>query len=196
MNHYFIHNKDQVVKYYYIDVVIDRLRFELKTANNVFSYHRLDEGSRILIETIKELNLKETILDLGCGYGVIGIALKLTNKNYNVTCSDINPICCELTSTNIDTLKLNIDVIESDGFINIDKTFDTIVFNPPIAIGKERIYAIYKDALNHLNENGCMYLVIRKNKGALSHMSYLSTISNKVDIIQKKKGYHVLIVYK
>ena len=196
MNHYFIHNEDQKVKYYYIDVVLDRLRFELKTANNVFSYHRLDEGSRILIETIKDLNLKDNILDLGCGYGVIGIALKLVNKNYKVTCSDINKICCELTKTNVDTLKLNIEVIESDGFMNIDKTFDTIVFNPPIAIGKEKIYSIYQGALNHLKENGCIYLVIRKNKGALSHMSYLSTISKKVDIIQKKKGYYVLVVYK
>ena len=80
----------------------------------------------------------------------------------------------------------------SDGYLLLNGTFDFIVFNPPISIGKEKIYSLYKDSNEHLNEKGKLYLVIRKDKGAHSHMEYLKTLFDSVEIIDKEKGYFVI----
>jgi 16S rRNA (guanine1207-N2)-methyltransferase len=114
------------------------------------------------------------------------------NKNVEITYSDVNPKCVELTSNNLRQYDLNGKCLLSDGYLNIDERYDFILFNPPIRAGKEVIYRLYNESLEHLNEGGKLYLVIRKDKGALSHMKYLESIGAPSRIINKDKGYLVI----
>ena len=196
MNHYFEYNPELELKYHTINVDLNDVKFDLTTTNNVFSFRKIDTGTKILLETLSNLKLNNKVLDLGCGYGVVSIYLKLKFPNLNLYASDVNEWCVTLTKNNAKKLNLDINVIHSDSFTNVNEIFDFIVFNPPISVGKDKIYSMYQEAYEHLNSHGHFYIVIRKDKGALSHMKYLSSLYQKVEIINKEKGYFVILAIK
>ena len=165
-------------------MVFDK-EISLISDSGVFSNKAVDKGSLFFVKTLLSQNLNGKVLDLGCGYGTVGITLKLFLK-------DKIDITLELTSRNLRQYDLDGKCSLSDGYLLLNGTFDFIVFNPPISIGKEKIYKLYKDSKEHLNEKGKLYLVIRKDKGAYSHMEYLKTLFNSVEIIDKEKGYFVI----
>ena len=193
MSHYFTYDPNQKSRKRLIKFNIFDKEIELETDSGVFSNKEIDRGTYIFIKTLLEMNLYGKVLDLGCGYGPVGISLKLVLKDkIDLTCSDVNPKCVELTSRNLRQYDLNGKCSLSDGYLLLDGKFDFIVFNPPISVGKEKIYSLYEDSKKHLNENGKLYLVIRKDKGALSHMEYLKTLFSSVDVKHKEKGYFVI----
>ena len=193
MSHYFTYDPNQKSRKRLIKFNIFDKEIELETDSGVFSNKEIDRGTYIFIKTLLEMNLYGKVLDLGCGYGPVGISLKLILKDkIDLTCSDVNPKCVELTSRNLRQYDLNGKCSLSDGYLLLDGKFDFIVFNPPISAGKEKIYSLYEDSKKHLNENGKLYLVIRKDKGALSHMEYLKTLFSSVDVKHKEKGYFVI----
>lgn len=196
MSHYFIKDPTLKNQEYNVKFKIKDFEFNLKSNNGVFSKKVLDEGSEILINYLLDYPLNGEILDLGCGYGPVGIVLKYFNNNVNVSMVDINEECIELTKINLNKYNLNNITYLSDGFNSITNNFDLIAFNPPIRIGKELIYKIYRDSFEHLNQNGEMFIVIRKDKGALSHKKYLETIFNQVDVVYKDKGYFIIKMKK
>ena len=168
-------------------MVFDK-EISLISDSGVFSNKAVDKGSLFFVKTLLSQNLNGKVLDLGCGYGTVGITLKLFLKDkIDITFSDV-----KLTSRNLRQYDLDGKCSLSDGYLLLNGTFDFIVFNPPISIGKEKIYKLYKDSKEHLNEKGKLYLVIRKDKGAYSHMEYLKTLFNSVEIIDKEKGYFVI----
>ncbi len=160
--------------------------------NGVFSKETLDYGSRALLETITKLDITGKVLDMGCGIGVIGILLKKYNSDIDLTLIDVNERAVELTKINSQNYKQDNKVILSDGFTALDDKFDCIVSNPPIRIGKEKLYSLFTQAYEHLNENGMMYLVIRKQQGAKSAMTYLVELGLKVELLNKDKGYWII----
>lgn len=160
--------------------------------NGVFSKETLDYGSRALLETITKLDITGKVLDMGCGIGVIGILLKKYKSDIDLTLIDVNERAVELTKINSQNYKQDNKVILSDGFAAIDDKFDCIVSNPPIRIGKEKLYSLFTQAYEHLNENGMMYLVIRKQQGAKSAMTYLVELGLKVELLNKDKGYWII----
>ena len=89
----------------------------------------------------------------------------------------------------------NIEIIESNAFENIKEKFDTIITNPPIRAGKAVIYDMYKEAKEHLNENGTLYLVINKKHGAPSTINYLNELFDNVEVLDKKAGFNVIKCY-
>jgi len=192
MSHYF--EEDLTLKTHYrdINISIDGTSILLRSDSGVFSNKEVDKGSYIFVKTLLSLDLKGHVLDLGCGYGTVGICLNYFNKAIKLTYSDINPKCVELTSFNLKRYDLDGNCLQSDGYLNISESFDYIVFNPPISVGKEKIYRIYSDSKAHLVPGGKLYLVIRKDKGALSHMKYLNSIGFTTNVIQKEKGYLVI----
>lgn len=192
MNHYFIYNENLKKEDINIQFSFKDVEFKLSSDKNVFSKKRLDKGSEILIKTLLNQDLTDNFLDLGCGYGCIGIVIKYFNKDLEVVCSDINQKCIDLTAQNIKNNNLNIKTVLSDSFNNIEEKFQTIAFNAPISVGKEKIYSIYKDINKHLKSDGSFYLVIRKDKGAFSHQKYLSSLFSKVSVIYKEKGYLIV----
>lgn|SRR5574344_1557561 len=196
MDHYFIYDKDQKVKLRTVSFSFDGTDINLETDTNTFSNKHLDDGTRILIKNLLETNLNGSFLDLGSGYGPIGLTLKLIYKDLDVTLSDINEHAVELCKINAKKLNLNVECIASDSYSNIHKSFDIVSLNSPISCGKEVCYKMYRDTLEHLKNNGLFYLVIRKDKGALSHMKYLSSLFPSVRVIYKEKGYLVILANK
>ncbi|MBN2604253.1 MAG: class I SAM-dependent methyltransferase, partial [Bacilli bacterium] len=129
-------------------------------------------------------------LDLGCGYGVVGIYLNIAFK-VQVDMVDINLRAIELAKKNVELNLAIANVFQSDGFENVSKKYDLIVTNPPIRAGKEIIYKFYEDTAKHLNKNGCFYLVINKKHGADSTFMKLKEVYREVRLIDRKKGFHV-----
>lgn len=189
MNHYFTNNKlsSNISK---ISSVINEKTYSFFVDKGVFSNTKIDFGTKLLLENIEHIS--GDVLDLGCGYGVIGI---YSNLNYecNVDMVDINKRALHLTKMNIKEYKIsNISVFESDAYSNIEKNYDVIITNPPIRAGKEKVYEILIGAKNHLKDNGKLYFVMRKDQGAKSTIEKLKE-HYKITILEKSKGFFIIL---
>ena len=161
--------------------------------NGVFSKNHVDIATSFLMKTIYE-ELNGDILDVGCGYGVIGITAAKNENVRSVTMLDINHRALELCKRNSEKNKVDskVKIIESNGFENVDEKYDIIITNPPIRAGKSVIYKMYEDAKEHLRENGTLYLVINKKHGAPSTITYLNTLFGNCEVLDKKTGFNVI----
>ena len=190
MSHYFT-NEDLVSNIVEINVNILEKDFIFYSDNGVFSKKKLDFGSRTLINTLLEENLSGTLLDVGCGYGVIGIILS-SFFELETDMVDINKRAVHLANRNIKKNKLkNIKAYESDIYSNVSSKYDFIVTNPPIRAGKEVVYKILFSCKEYLNPNGTLYFVINKDQGAKSTIKDLSAIG-KLEVLNKNKGFYVI----
>lgn len=187
MSYYFTNDENLKSQINKIEVKINNLPFSFYTDNGVFSKKGLDFGTRTLLESIDNIN--GDVLDLGCGYGSIGIYLAKT-YNVNVDMIDVNRRSLELAIKNASLNGVNVNIFESDGYSNIDKKYDYIITNPPIRVGKKILYSLLFEAKNYLKENGLMYLVINKDQGAKSLYKDLLK-EYEVNIITKNKGFLV-----
>ena len=184
-------------------IIIQRFRlleeeFTLESDRGVFSKEGLDDGTRLLLETIAKAHLGRKILDLGCGIGSLGLLLAHFDPDRTLTLADVNLRALELCRRNAALLGVEerCEILESDVYSHITSTYDTIVTNPPIRAGKRVTYAMYAGALSHLNEDGRLILVIRKKQGADSCQEYLESLFSSVEKVASKKGYRVLIARK
>ena len=166
-------------------------KFTFLTDNGVFSKDGLDFGSRLLLETIPLEEVGGKILDMGCGYGVFGIVIgKLVQTHVDMV--DVNLRAIHLAQRNIKENHVNdINVFESNVYENVSGKYSTIVTNPPIRAGKKIVYDIVMNAKDYLEENGKLFLVIRKEQGAKSLIVDLEKIYN-VKVLEKKKGFFIL----
>jgi len=192
MAHYYTDNKDlktnrKEFTYYFDDEV-----FRFTTDNGVFSKGNIDYGSYVLIKSVYQRHLGDSLLDLGCGYGPIGIIMKRFNNDLNVEMVDVNSRATELALLNCQNNRVNIRVCLCEDILTLDHKFDTILLNPPIRAGKSVIYGLYEKSKMILNENGCLYIVIQKKQGAQSSKSKLETLFNCVKVIEKDGGYQVI----
>jgi 16S rRNA (guanine1207-N2)-methyltransferase len=194
MSHYFVNDDKVVSRPRSIVYSIDGVDFSFESDNGVFSKNELDKGSELLIETLLPIDLGRNLLDLGCGIGVIGLTLAYFHPTLNVLLSDVNTRALGLCNANAESLRLSqkVTVLQSDIYTKVEGKFDSIVSNPPIRAGKKVTYEIYKGALEHLNDNGSLYIVIRKQQGALSVKSYLEELYGNVTVLARDKGYYVL----
>ena len=197
MSHYYQFDETLRSKRRFIDLYINEEKLTFISDVGVFSNNKVDYGSFLLIKTLlKEPNC-QSLLDMGCGYGVIGITLDYFKKCETLTMVDINKRAVDLTLENINKFELtNAKSYVSDGFKEIKDNYDVIAFNPPIRAGKKVIYPIYDDSVLHLNKDGRFYIVIHKDLGANSTINYLKEKDLNVDIILKDKGYFILKVTK
>ena len=163
----------------------------LKTDAGVFSRGELDAGTRILLNALPE-NITGRVLDLGCGWGPVGICVSLTNPQTNIVFSDVNERALSLTRENAAHYQVQGEFVQSDGFANIEGVFDCIITNPPIRTGKQVIYQMFADAAARLTESGALYIVIRKQQGAESAKKYLQTLFSDVQVIEKSGGYWII----
>ncbi len=194
MTHYYSESQDDIKSNEsLVEMAFCDRTFSFISDHGVFSKGRIDLGSKVLLETI-EVKPNAKVLDLGCGYGVIGITIAAC-KHANVIMSDVNERAMDLAKRNADANGVNVKVLKSYGLDKIKDNFDVIVSNPPIRIGKPRLYAMYKQIYESLNDGGMFWLVIRKKQGAQSAAKYLETMFD-VNIIKKHKGYHVMACKK
>lgn len=193
MGHYFT-NENLESNIQEFKIKINNFDFTFKTDNGVFSKGELDFGTNLLIKNVLERKISGEVLDLGCGYGPIGIILAKI-LNCQMTMVDVNKRAVHLTKMNIkDNGVSNTEVLVSEGYNELkDKKFDYIVSNPPIRVGKQILYNLLIKAKDHLKENGGMYIVVRKEQGANSLIRDMSAYY-QVEVIDKDKGFFIILL--
>ena len=194
MSHYFTNDENLRSQPRIVTYSINGIDFELESDIGVFSKNKLDYGSETLIKSLLPLDLGERLLDIGCGIGPIGLTLAYFHPSMNVVCSDVNTRALELCKLNARKLALSkrVTCLQSDIYLEIEGKFHSIVSNPPIRAGKKVTYEIYRGALEHLDEHGSLYIVIRKAQGASSVKDYLEELFGNATVLAKSKGYLII----
>ena len=167
--------------------------FTFLTDADVFSKKGVDYGSKHLIETM-ELREDAKVLDVGCGYGPIGLSAAVMCPKGHVTMVDINERAIELSVENARRNGIgNVTILQSDLLEQVkDQKFDAVLTNPPIRAGKEMVHRIFVDAYDCLEDGGSLWVVIQKKQGAPSAMKKLETLYSEVIEVSKDKGYRIL----
>lgn len=189
---YFDNNEGLKSKKREISVVLNDITYSFNSDNGVFSKGEVDYGSLALLKVLLNQNMSGDVLDIGCGYGTIGLILAKNNPESYFTLIDINVRACALACENAKKWALkNVNVIESNIFEKIDQKFDVIVTNPPIRAGKKVIYSIFEQSYHHLKQNGSLFLVIRKSHGAESAQKFISSVFNNCTLLKRDKGFYI-----
>jgi len=171
--HYFTKSPTSELRIHNIKLNINNKDYELYTASGLFS-------------------LRE-ILDLGCGYGVIGFCLKILHPNIELVMSDINERAIMISKKNFAKYNLKAKIVQSDCFNNIKDKFDSILLNPPQAAGKDICFKMIRESKDHLKNNGILQIVARHNKGGKTLSVYMKEIFGNVNESKKHAGIRVYI---
>ncbi|WP_461201262.1 class I SAM-dependent methyltransferase [Anoxybacillus sp. TBDG-1] len=172
-------------------------QFLFTVDQGVFSKKEIDFGSRLLIETFMEPDVCGNILDVGCGYGPIGLALAKDFPHRTVHMIDVNERAIELAKKNKQQNGIeNARIYISNLFQRVEGMFAAIVTNPPIRAGKAVVHSIFEQSANYLLSGGQLWVVIQKKQGAPSALEKLKTIFDEVDVVEKKKGYFIIRAQK
>lgn len=192
MSHYFTNDNNLVSETKELIYKYDSFSFTFLSDNGVFSKKYIDYGSKLLLETyLKNEKRALDVLDVGCGYGLIGTVISVINSSY-VEMIDVNKRAIHLTKRNTKKLKgFNGSIYLSDAYENVTKKFDVVITNPPIRVGKEKVLEILLESFDHMNDDGTLYYVIRKDQGALSIKKILEDKNIEVQTINKDKGYFI-----
>ncbi len=192
MEHYFTNNQNLKSELRDIPFSYDTIDFLFKSDNGVFSKNKIDYASLFLVKTFLAYSKKlpGNILDIGCGYGFIGITLSKI-LNVHVDMADINKRAVHLTKMNILENKVDATVYESNIYESIPNKYDLIITNPPIRAGKKTVMEFLVEGLKRLNTNGELWFVISKDQGAKSVKKEMEKYST-CNLIAKSKGFWVI----
>jgi len=161
-----------------------------KTPSGVYSYGRIDKATKILLDHMVVHG--ESLLDLGCGYGVIGIVVKKEYPRVKVFMSDINKRAVEFAKINAKDNNVDVDIRWGDLYEPWkDMKFDMIVCNPPIVAGKKVWMKIIEDAPDHLNDGGSLQMVAYHNKGGKRIKGYMEEVFGNVEDVWKEGGIRI-----
>lgn len=168
--------------------------FTFETDAGVFSKSEVDFGSRVLIDTFEMPEVEGDVLDVGCGYGPIGLSIAKAIPERFVHMMDINTRAIALAEKNAQVNGVqNVRIFESNGLASVgDVKAAAILTNPPIRAGKETIFRFYDESYEKLVEGGELWVVIQKKQGAPSTVSHLEELFSEVDVVEKKKGYWII----
>lgn len=192
MEHYFTNNDNLKSELRTIIYKRDNDKLEFVSDLGVFSKDKVDYGSNLLIETyIKYGRNNVKLLDVGCGYGIIGIVLA-KYKNTISTLVDVNKRAVHLANINIKNNGVDAKAFESDIYESVNSKYDVIITNPPIRTGKQTVLKFLKNAKEHLNESGELWFVIRKDQGAKSIMELLKN-DYTLEVLEKSKGFFIIV---
>ena len=160
------------------------------TDAGVFSRDGLDRGTEVLLNALPPLSGRA--LDLGCGWGPVGVALGKKYPGLEIVMTDINRRAVELARRNLAANGVRAQVLQGDGFEAVEGDFDAIVTNPPIRAGKAAIYGLFGEARRFLKPGGALYIVIRKQQGAPSALKFLRGTYAGAEVIGRGSGFHVI----
>jgi 16S rRNA (guanine1207-N2)-methyltransferase len=157
----------------------------------VFSHGSLDQGTALLLQHLPRLN--GSLLDIGCGSGVIGLSQKQQNNTLQLTLADTDALALKSAALNCARLGLDASLIPSDGFSDISGRFDTIVSNPPFHTGKETDYRfaemLLSECASHLHQQGSLWLVANRH---LAYEEWAQRHFANVEIVDQGYGFKVI----
>ncbi len=170
---------------------------EFLTSSSIFSKRRVDLGTRLLIESMV-LPEKGSVLDLGCGYGPVGIAAAVLNPNLHVVMVDVNTRAVWLAGENAKRNRVeNVEIRRGFLYEPVENMeFAAVLCNPPVSAGMKTVSSIITDAPKHLRENGSLQLVVRSRKGGKRLFGMLEETFGSVEVLAKESGYRVLLSKK
>ncbi|MBW2992535.1 methyltransferase [Candidatus Woesearchaeota archaeon] len=167
---------------------------EFYSGSGVFSKKKVDKGTMVLVENCI---VKGDVLDMGCGIGVVGVAVKKDCPSCDVYMTDINKRAVKLARMNTELNKVKIKLFQGDLYEPLKgKRFNTILSNPPYTAGREVCYKIIEDAKKHLVDGGSLQLVARHQKGGKMLERKMEEIFGNVKELVKKSGYRVYLSEK
>ncbi|WP_334331654.1 MULTISPECIES: class I SAM-dependent methyltransferase [unclassified Companilactobacillus] len=193
-NQYFDNTPDLEHELKKFDFTLRKHNLHFISDSGVFSRQTIDYGSRVLIDAIDFQNVPEgDILDVGCGYGPIGLALAKEQTSRTVTMVDVNLRALDLAKQNAENNNIkNVDIFESDVYKNVQANYALVVSNPPVRAGKAVVTAILQQAKDHLLKNGELWIVLQKKQGAPSAKKLMDETFGNVEIVTRAKGYYIL----
>ncbi len=193
MTHYYSERQDSELRLHEIVVTFLGREFSLVSAGGIFSSKKVDKGTELLIQK-SMLNDSWRVLDLGCGCGVVGIAVGIAFPGSEIVMSDINRRAVKVSRMNIERNGLsNAEVIHSDKFGKVNGEFDTILLNPPQSAGKQLCFDMIEGAKEHLKKGGLLQIVARHNKGGMALSEKMDEVFGNVRDIAKKGGFRVYV---
>ena len=195
MAHYFTNDENQKSELFTYEATILGKKYCLYSDSGVFSKEHLDFGSLLLIEEFKNPAIDGLLLDLGCGNGVIGIALA---KEYNrsVFLVDINTKATSLAEKNATKNDVNFKVVNTDCLDGVSEDFACVLTNPPIRAGKKVIYNFFLESYNHLKMEGELWFVMRRSHGVESAIKKIEEIFGNYEVVKRKNGFWIVKTIK
>lgn len=168
-------------------------------SSRVFSGSKLDLGTRQLLEIAPDLPEGGTFLDLGCGWGPIATIMSLESPNATVWAVDVNSRAVDLTQRNAQANGASaVRALKAEEALAVsqesDTRFDVIWSNPPVRIGKEAMHEMLLAWLDRLAPSGVAHLVVQRNLGADSLITWLNGQGLKASKYASKKGFRIIEV--
>ena len=195
MGQYFTNDENLKSEYRNIVYKYKEFSFNFTSDLGVFSKDKVDFASKLLIENYFANGKKnKKVLDVGCGYGFIGVSLSKIMDSY-VDMIDVNRRAIHLANMNIKNNEANAKAFESNIYENITDKYDVIITNPPIRAGKSVYMKIIEEAVNHLTENGELWFVMNKDHGAKSTILKIKDVYD-ITVVDKCKGFFVILCKK
>lgn len=187
---YYAENPDAAHDIHELRVELLGQKMAFLTDAGVFSKKMVDFGSQLLLKCL-EVNQGETVLDVGCGYGPLGLSLA---KAYGVqaTMVDINNRALDLARQNAERNKVETTIFQSNIYEQVKGKFDHVISNPPIRAGKQVVHEIIVKSKDFLETGGDLTIVIQKKQGAPSAKSKMEEVFGNCEIVKKDKGYYIL----
>jgi 16S rRNA G1207 methylase RsmC len=194
VEHYFSGTPSSKLRYGLIREHLRGRFFEFLTASGVFSKKRVDLGARLLIE---EMCIPEEgrLLDIGCGYGSVGIVAAALNPNLHVFLVDVNERAVRLAKENARRNSVyNVTVKRGFLYEPVEGLrFVSIVSNPPVSAGINLVFSIIRQAPQHLEEDGLFQMVVRSKIASKRLLNVMKETFGNVEILARKSGYRVLL---
>lgn len=171
-----------------VDLLGEKMTF--LTDAGVFSKKMVDFGSQLLLKCL-EVDEGDSVLDVGCGYGPLGLSLA---KAYGVqaTMVDINNRALDLARQNAEKNNVKATIFQSNIYEQVKGKFDHVISNPPIRAGKQVVHEIIEKSKDFLGIGGDLTIVIQKKQGAPSAKSKMEDVFGNCEIVKKDKGYYIL----
>lgn len=193
-DHYFSDAPEKASEPFDISVTIGERTLTMTSDAGVFSKLHADPGSILLLRRAK-LPAEGDILDLGCGYGLIGLVAAMDRPAARVVMVDVNPRATALARQNCDRYQLgNVEVLTGDARRVLgERRFDAVVCNPPYRAGKELTMSLLQDAASRLRPGGTLWIVGRTKQGIKTLAKDLAPLFHSVETVDITGGYRVLV---
>lgn len=169
--------------------------FNFNTDSGVFSKNTVDFGSWTLLDALEEAEFPAgKIIDVGCGYGPIGLAIAYHYPKRQVDMVDVNERALDLARKNAAENQIkNVNIYSSDVYMDVVETqYAAVITNPPIRAGKKIVHSILAGAKDHLMTGGSLIAVIQKKQGAPSAQVKMEEVFGNCEVLLKRKGYFIL----
>ena len=197
LNHYFAEHPKSKMRLGIIHTHLRGIHFEFLSASGVFSKKRVDLGTRLLIESMV-LPQEGYVLDIGCGYGAVGIAAAIFNPNLRVIMVDVNERAVRLARQNAEKNYVsNVEVRRGYLYEPVkDLVFSCVLSNPPVSAGMETVKAIISEAPEHMASKALFQMVVKSKIGGKRLLMVFEEAFGNIEVLARKSGYRVLMSKK